>query len=124
MINHDATHCLDYTPKCPQECYRAQITKALKEERYPYPVSFSYFKGTDECLLNEFKSRHLRYRAEYLDCVDKTEYRVTLYPFNDIGYCRNETIIKNRESKERVIECIDELIDELKKLKEKLEEKK
>ena len=41
----DYCHCLDYDPeKCPESCFRAIITKDLKESGYPYPVYFSYFK--------------------------------------------------------------------------------
>ena len=48
-MNHDATHCLDYKKSCPKSCYRAQLTKELKEIVYPLPVSWCHFKGTKEC---------------------------------------------------------------------------
>lgn len=48
-MNHDATHCYNYTESCPKSCYRAQLTEDLKKTDYPYPVSWSYFKHTDYC---------------------------------------------------------------------------
>lgn len=48
-MNHDATHCYNYNDKCPKTCYRAQLTKELKEIDYPWPVSWALFKGTDYC---------------------------------------------------------------------------
>ena len=49
-MNHDATHCADYDPKkCPKTCYRAQLTKELKEIVYLLPTSWSNFKGTKIC---------------------------------------------------------------------------
>ena len=48
-MNHDATHCLDYKKSCPKSCYRAQLTKELKNIYYPLPVSRAHFKGTKEC---------------------------------------------------------------------------
>lgn len=49
-MNHDATHCADYDPKkCPKSCYRAMLTKELKEIIYALPVSWSNFKGTKVC---------------------------------------------------------------------------
>ena len=48
-MNHDATHCFDYSKDCPDTCYQAQLTRDLKETNYPWPVSWAYFKGTDYC---------------------------------------------------------------------------
>ena len=44
VLDHsDCCHCLDYDPeKCPESCFRARITKDLKESGYPYPVSFAH----------------------------------------------------------------------------------
>ncbi len=51
-MNHDATHCYDYNKsKCPKSCYRAQLTEELRNNYYPLPTSWSYFKGTKECPL-------------------------------------------------------------------------
>ena len=54
-MNHDSTHCADWTPKCPPNCYRAQLTKELKERHdlWWLPISWSYLKGTDECKLQK-----------------------------------------------------------------------
>lgn len=48
-MSHDATHCADYTTACPKRCYRAQLTADLREIRYPFPTSWSHFKGTQMC---------------------------------------------------------------------------
>ena len=49
-MNHDACHCLDYNEKtCPKNCYRAKLTKELRESSYPYPTSWSNFEGTRIC---------------------------------------------------------------------------
>ena len=50
MMNHDATHCADWTPECPKLCYRAELTRELNRICYVLPVSWSHFKGTKECL--------------------------------------------------------------------------
>ena len=48
-MNHDATHCADYTESCPKTCYRAQLTEELRKFKYSLLVSWSHFRGTDEC---------------------------------------------------------------------------
>ena len=48
-MNHDATHCLDYTKSCPKMCYRAALTEELEKIVYPLPVSWCHFRGTKEC---------------------------------------------------------------------------
>ena len=51
-MNHDATHCWDYKKgTCPKSCFRAQLTKDLKEIIYLLPVSWAHFRGTRECPL-------------------------------------------------------------------------
>ena len=51
-MNHDVSHCWNYDETtCQTDCYRAIVTKDLRDSKYPYPVSFSEFKGTDECPL-------------------------------------------------------------------------
>lgn len=55
-IDHDYSHCMDYNKEtCPPNCFRAVITQALyDDERYgSLPVTFTNFKGTDECPLEE-----------------------------------------------------------------------
>ena len=50
-MNHDATHCADYNSKqCPKKCYRAALTKELREIYYPLPTSWAHYKGSQECL--------------------------------------------------------------------------
>ena len=48
-MNHDATHCLDWSEECPKKCYRAMLTEELKRIYYPLPVSWAHFDGTREC---------------------------------------------------------------------------
>lgn len=50
-MNHDATHCADYTQACPRSCYRAKLTADLREriDLLRLPMSFAHFKGTKEC---------------------------------------------------------------------------
>lgn len=49
-MNHDACHCFNWDPAiCPDTCYRAQLTKDLKETNYPYPVTWSWLKNTPYC---------------------------------------------------------------------------
>lgn len=48
-MNHDAAHCLDCRPGCPKSCYRAQLTRELRETVYLLPVSWAYFEGTKYC---------------------------------------------------------------------------
>lgn len=55
MFDHsDVCHCLDWNNHiCPLGCFRARLTKELKELDPPYefPVSYAHFKGTDYCVL-------------------------------------------------------------------------
>lgn len=47
-MNHDYAHCWNYEKGvCPEECFRAKLTDDLKN--WPYPVTYSKFKGTDGC---------------------------------------------------------------------------
>ena len=50
-MNHDATHCADYTTACPKSCYRAELTADLRKriDLLWLPMSFAHFKGTEEC---------------------------------------------------------------------------
>ena len=50
-MNHDATHCADYTMACPKSCYRAELTADLRKriDLLWLPVSFAHYKGTKEC---------------------------------------------------------------------------
>ena len=52
-FNHaDYCHCSDWDKKkCPAKCFRARLTKDLKENGYEYPVPFTNFKNTEHCLL-------------------------------------------------------------------------
>ena len=54
-MNHDFTHCAEYSNVCPKTCFRAQLTEDLKNRPDLFGLNFSYayFRGTDECPLNE-----------------------------------------------------------------------
>lgn len=49
-MNHDYAHCLDCKDDCPEECFRAQLVRDLKN--YPYPVSWMHLEDTEECQRN------------------------------------------------------------------------
>lgn len=51
-MNHDATHCSNWTKACPKKCYRAELTEDYYSSQYflrGIPISWAYFKGTKEC---------------------------------------------------------------------------
>ena len=50
-MNHDVTHCADYTTACPKSCYRAEVTADLRNriDLLSMPMSFAHYKGTKEC---------------------------------------------------------------------------
>ena len=50
-MNHDYAHCLDFDEGCPKECFRAQLTKDLKQrtDLVGIPLTWMSFKGTSEC---------------------------------------------------------------------------
>ena len=53
-MNHDYAHCVDFTEDCPLECFRAQLSRDIKEHMEDFvgvPLSYSYFKWTEECPL-------------------------------------------------------------------------
>ena len=52
-MNHDYAHCLDYTPSCPQECFRGELVRDLLETRSPKVVSWMHLEGTEECRKEE-----------------------------------------------------------------------
>lgn len=52
----DFCHCSDYdAKKCPKKCFRARLTKELREADppYPYPVSMVNFFHSGECPLHK-----------------------------------------------------------------------
>lgn len=54
-MNHDYAHCLDYSPDCPAECFRAKLTKDLKGriDLGGIPLTWMHFKDTAECKKKE-----------------------------------------------------------------------
>lgn len=56
-MNHDATHCTDYSKsRCPKSCYRAQLTQDLIDNWSRLrllPASWSNFRQTKMCPLYE-----------------------------------------------------------------------
>ena len=58
MMNHDYSHCWDYTEKCPKSCFRAQLQRDLMREEtrarlVNVPISYSGFAGTHYCPLSK-----------------------------------------------------------------------
>jgi len=53
VMNHDYSHCLDYLPNCPKECFRAQLTEDLKSRKdlIGVPLTWTHFYNTDECVI-------------------------------------------------------------------------
>ena len=45
-MNHDNCHCFDCDDSCPDECYRAQLTRDLKPNMI---VTFAHLRGTKDC---------------------------------------------------------------------------
>lgn len=57
----DFCHCSDYNSDiCPKECFRARLTKELKEADppYPYPVSMANFRHSGYCPLHEMETEN------------------------------------------------------------------
>lgn len=54
-MNHDYTHCLDFTPKCPHRCFRAQLERDLKDrwtEFVGMPISYAHFHRDGLCQID------------------------------------------------------------------------
>ena len=57
-MNHDYAHCLDFTEKCPKECFRAQLVRDLNPHKIQSTsqlamimrVDWMHLKGTEECI--------------------------------------------------------------------------
>ena len=53
-MNHDYTHCSDFTEKCPKGCFRAQLERDLRNNAMDYAgmcFSYSHLKGSRECCM-------------------------------------------------------------------------
>ena len=50
-MNHDFTHCADYSSGCPKKCFRAKLTEELelRSDLIGLTFSWAHFKNTDEC---------------------------------------------------------------------------
>ena len=48
-MNHDYTHCADYSSACPKTCFRAELAEDLKRIDYRLPLSYSNLKYTKYC---------------------------------------------------------------------------
>lgn len=77
-MNHYATHCADYTEgKCPESCYRGQLTKELAERRKDYvgiPISYASFKGTSECeMVNRPKTEEMKMLDQLEEVLTKCD---------------------------------------------------
>lgn len=55
-MNHDYAHCIDYSPDCPKNCFRAKLERDLAEHPIWWRgLSYMHFKGTKECKREESK---------------------------------------------------------------------
>lgn len=57
----DYCHCSDWNIDiCPEKCFRARLTKDLKQMNppYEYPVSFANFKNSGYCLMTNGKEEN------------------------------------------------------------------
>ena len=54
-MNHDYSHCMDYSKDCSRKCFRGQLVRDLNSHPTLKNISFMHFKGTDECELSEDK---------------------------------------------------------------------
>lgn len=77
-MNHDVTHCADYTEgKCPSNCYRGQLTKELAERRKDFvgiPISYASFKGTNECeMVNRPKTEEMKMLDQLEEVLEKCD---------------------------------------------------
>lgn len=71
-MNHDYAHCLDYTPDCPKECFRAQLQRDLEERRSEFigvPLTCSHLSGTVECKLAN--SHNKVWKGEWIPVSEK-----------------------------------------------------
>ena len=50
-MNHDYSHCLDFNDSCPKKCFRAELVRDLRSRKdmVGVPISWTHYKGTDEC---------------------------------------------------------------------------
>lgn len=53
-MNHDRAHCIDFSPDCPESCFRAELTREALEKNWTI-VDWSHFEGTEECKKKEVK---------------------------------------------------------------------
>ena len=52
-MNHDYTHCADFTKRCPEKCFYAQLERDLRKrwrELITKQISYGHFGGTSLCL--------------------------------------------------------------------------
>lgn len=47
-LNHENTHCADYSEDCPKECYRGRLVRDLAGVPVN-KVRWAFLKGTEEC---------------------------------------------------------------------------
>lgn len=78
-MNHNYLHCIDYKPDCPDECFRAQLTKDLLDNPDIMPknvASWMHFRGSSECEkdkqeeMNNKHEYHVSYMCVYSDVVE------------------------------------------------------
>ena len=95
-MNHDYTHCLDFTKRCPKKCFRAQLEMDLLNNARDYAgmcFSYTHFKGSNECCLNSGRGITV--------FLDKENYVVNI--------CVDEDLWNNK-SKEELLTAIEKEI--------------
>lgn len=61
-MNHDYAHCANFTNKCPQSCFRAQLERDLRQrwaELIGCPISYVDMRGTKNCPITRKKLENL-----------------------------------------------------------------
>ncbi len=45
-MNHDNAHCLDFSERCPKSCFRAQLSRDLKDrtDLFGIPLTYQHFE--------------------------------------------------------------------------------
>ena len=57
-MNHDRTHCVDFTEACPNKCFFAKLARDLPnvEDSY-FEISFTHYYGSPMCQSGEVASK-------------------------------------------------------------------
>lgn len=67
-MNHEYVHCSDCTDDCPEDCFRAQLTRDLEKiNDYNLWITWAHLKGIGECLnpYNEMTGKKEKQKMDY-----------------------------------------------------------